>query len=187
MPLACNVCKGKKYSLRPCTACDGLGLHSCSCGNLNHACVRCDGGGFEPCVGCGGSGWSRKGRDRNKPKKQPSGRKISASYFRINQARLKWIAENPGKIPPPELKLPEEPASYRASLAPYDMDSATLDVRNYREECIRILQRHSWNISKAAAAMGISRGAIYRRIERFQIIVPTREMLSQRPMAGVVG
>lgn len=189
MPLTCRTCKGEKYSSRPCTSCDGLALHSCSCGNLNHQCVHCAGGGFEPCVGCNGTGWSRKGREpkAKDARKQPQGRKISATYFRRHQARLKWLTERPGEPMPPEYKLPEEPQYLRDKLAPYDMDSATLDVRNYRASVIAILERHGWNVSKAAKEMGMSREAIYRRIARFQIMVPERERLSKKPIAGVVG
>lgn len=87
---------------------------------------------------------------------------------------------------PPEYKLPPEPQDI-AKLAPYDMDSASLNVRQYRASVIALLERHAWNISKAAEAMKMSRRAIYRRIARFQILVPERERLSQRPIAGVVG
>lgn len=187
MPFACKTCKGAKFSVKPCTRCDGLGLHSCVCGNLNHPCVHCDGGGFEPCVGCGGSGWGRKGREKRGEKPvQPRGRKINETYLRRKQARMKWLVERPGVPFPPELEAVEEPG-YVRNLAPYDLDSASADVKRYRADFIRILERHSYNISKVAKEMQMSRQAIYARIERFQVVIPERERLSRKPIAGVVG
>ncbi|AKD05832.1 sigma-54 dependent transcriptional regulator [Pontibacter korlensis] len=58
----------------------------------------------------------------------------------------------------------EEPAAAPA------VTSQSLDLDNLEREAVqRALQKHDGNISKAAKELGLSRGALYRRLEKYEL------------------
>ncbi|MBF9254322.1 sigma-54-dependent Fis family transcriptional regulator [Pontibacter sp. 172403-2] len=59
----------------------------------------------------------------------------------------------------------ETPATAGAPAVPQSLDLDELE----RETVVRALQKHEGNISKAAKELGLSRGALYRRLEKYEL------------------
>ncbi|MDX5420485.1 MAG: sigma-54-dependent Fis family transcriptional regulator, partial [Hymenobacteraceae bacterium] len=58
-----------------------------------------------------------------------------------------------------------EPLESQPQLQPQSLDLDEIE----REAVQRALQKHEGNISKAAKELGLSRGALYRRLEKYEL------------------
>src|SRR5262245_42162352 len=79
------------------------------------------------------------------------------------------------------LGLPEAPVAERAPVPPEEGGGASLDDA-VRDRLVAVLHRTSWNISRSAALLGISRNTLRARIEKYAL----RREAPSEPVADAV-
>src|SRR5262249_35624011 len=86
-----------------------------------------------------------------------------------------------GEISVTALGLPEAPVAERAPVPPEEGGGASLDDA-VRDRLVAVLHRTSWNISRSAALLGISRNTLRARIEKYAL----RREAPSEPVADAV-
>ncbi|GAC19257.1 sigma-54-dependent transcriptional regulator [Paraglaciecola arctica] len=76
-----------------------------------------------------------------------------------------------------QLLLPEhfmlvEPTNSKQSALPDVLSSTSLKVEDDKTNLKAVLDKHQWVITRAASELGLSRQALYRRIEKYQLSQP---------------
>lgn len=76
-----------------------------------------------------------------------------------------------------QLLLPEhfmlvEPTNSKQSALPDVLSSTSLKVEDDKTNLKAVLDKHQWVIARAASELGLSRQALYRRIEKYQLSQP---------------